>query len=96
MGAGWLLAKLLTDPMLVFTEWVPEELVSFDSIADRFRELTKAAARTVSLSTPELAVVRFWGGLLQWGVILALLGCAMSTLNGWIRGRQEKQDRLRA
>ena len=96
VGAGWVLAKLLTDPMLVFTEWVPEELVSFDSIADRFRELTKAAARTVSLSTPELAVVRFWGGLLQWGVILALLGCAMSTLNGWIRGRQEKQDRLQA
>ena len=61
-------------PMTVFPEWVPDNLVSAASIAKRFRELTAAAAAPVRFGTPETAEIRFWSGMIRWGTVLALLG----------------------
>ena len=63
-----------TKPMTVFPEWVPENLVSPEAIAGRFRELTASAAAPVQFRTPELAEIRLWSGILRWGTVLALLG----------------------
>ncbi len=85
-GAGMVLLTAVTlaawaglviwaaEPMTVFPEWVPENLVSPEAIAGRFRELTAAAAAPVWFRTPELAEIRLWSGVLRWGTVLALLG----------------------
>ena len=78
----WALMNFFVQPVKVFVEWVPEVLVSLDSIRGRFWELTGAAARPVSFVTPELAELRFWAFLLRWGVILALVGVLMGALKG--------------
>ena len=64
--AGWL--------MLQFPEWVPEVLVNPDHIAQRFRELTETAAAPLQFRTPEMASIRFYGGMIRWGIVLTLLG----------------------
>lgn len=79
--------------MILFPEWVPENLVSPETIARRFRELTAAAAAPISFRTPELAVIRFWSGMIRWGLVLALLGAAAG---GWKRvpACGERADRV--
>ena len=74
LGACAGLAIWATEPMTVFPEWVPENLVSPEAIAGRFRELTASAAAPVQFRTPELAEIRLWSGILRWGTVLALLG----------------------
>ena len=76
IGAG--LAVLAVQPMQVFPEWVPEILVDPASVAQRFWDLTSAAAAPRQWQTPEMAEIRFWGGMIRWGVILFLVG-------GWRR-----------
>ncbi len=61
----------------MFTEWVPENIVEWSSIAKVFWNLTSAAAQRVRIATRELRVVEFWGGILRWGMILVLLGVAL-------------------
>ena len=75
VGAAAGLIVWMANLMQVFPEWVPESLVSGEAIAQRFRELTSAAARAVQFRTPELAEIRFWSGMIRWGIVLALLGC---------------------
>ncbi|MBQ9251722.1 MAG: ABC transporter permease [Clostridia bacterium] len=61
----------------IFPEWVPEVLVDPEAIAQRFRELTAAAAAPVQFRTAELAEIRFWSGMLRWGLVITLLGWAL-------------------
>ena len=74
IGAGALLAIFAVEPAYVFPEWIPESLGDFSKWAARFWDLTGAAAQPVNLKTPELAEARFWGGLIRWGTVMALLG----------------------
>ena len=64
-------------PLYVFPEWVPENIVEWSSIAKVFWNLTASAAEPVRVGTRELRVIEFGGGLLRWGTVLALLGMAM-------------------
>lgn len=77
IGLTYLLLLFSAQPLYVFTEWVPENIVAWSSITKVFWSLTGDAARLVRVSTRELRVVEFWGGILRWGVILALLGAAL-------------------
>ena len=70
-GAG--IAVLAVGPAQVFPEWVPESLGDFSTWVSRFWNLTADAAKSVSLRTPELAELRFFGALIRWGVVLMLL-----------------------
>ena len=74
----WGLLSFFVEPMMVFVEWVPEVLVSFDSIRGRFWELAGAAAAPISYVTAEMAELRFWAFLLRWGVIMALTGALLT------------------
>ena len=71
-GAG--LAVMAAAPMRVFPEWVPEVLVDPESLRQRFWNLTALAAAPRQWRTPELAEIRFWSGMIRWGILLALLG----------------------
>ena len=77
IGATYLLMLFSVQPLYVFTEWVPENIVEWTSIARVFWNLTAEAARPVRIGSRELRVVEFWGGLLRWGVIMLLLGAAL-------------------
>lgn len=77
IGAAYLLLVFSAQPLYVFTEWVPENIVEWSSIAKVFWSLTASAGRLVRVGTRELRVIEFWGGVLRWGVVLALLGLAL-------------------
>ena len=77
IGATYLLLLFSAQPLYVFTEWVPENIVEWSSISKVFWSLTSAAAVLTRTGTRELRIVEFWGGLLRWGVILMLLGAAL-------------------
>ena len=85
IGLTYLLMVFSAQPLYVFTEWVPENIVEWTSISRVFWNLTAEAGNLVRVGTRELRVVAFWGGLMRWGVILALLGAA---LRGNSRNRQ--------
>ena len=89
IAAGYGLALLAVQPLQVFPEWVPESLGTFSDWGSRFWDLTARAAAPVSLQTPELAEIRFWGGLVQWGTAL----CALA---GWMlrpgKGAAEEKE----
>lgn len=77
VGLTWLLLVFSAQPLYVFTEWVPENIVEWSSIRKVFWSLTTDAARLVRVGTRELRVIEFWGGLVRWGTVLMLLGAAM-------------------
>ena len=77
IGVTWLLMVFSVQPLYVFTEWVPENIVEWSSISKVFWSLTASAGALVRIGTRELRVIGFWGGLLRWGMILALLGAAL-------------------
>lgn len=60
--------------MLIFPEWVPENFLSSDSWIARFRSLTASFADPVQRRTAEIIEIRFWSGLIRWGITAALLG----------------------
>ena len=78
IGAGYALAVFAVSPAYVFPEWIPESLGDFSKWGERFWHLTGTSAKAVTLKTPELAEIRFWGGLVRWGTVMALFG-AMKT-----------------
>ena len=73
----WLLLVFSAQPLYVFTEWVPENIVEWSSISKVFWSLIEDSARLVRVGTRELRVIEFWGGLLRWGTALVLLGAAL-------------------
>ena len=77
LGAAYGLLVFFLEPATVFVEWVPDKLVSFASIAERFWELTSQAGKPVSFVTAELARVRLLSSLLHFGAVCALTGLAL-------------------
>lgn len=77
VAAAFGVLALAVEPMYVFTEWIPDVLVELSSITDRFWQLTSAAASPVFIRTEEYAEIRFWAGVLRWGAVSALVGCAV-------------------
>jgi len=86
IGLTFLLLSFSMQPVYVFTEWVPKNLVEWSSITRVFWNLTSEAAALTRLGTRELRAVEFWGGLLRWGVIVALLGLALMP-KAWRTGK---------
>ena len=89
VGAAWLLLSFSVQPVYTFTEWVPDNFVEWSSITRVFWNLVTESATLVRIGTRELRVVEFWGTLLRWGVILALLGMALLP-KAWQGKRKDK------
>ena len=77
IGATYLLLVFSAQPLYVFTEWVPDNIVEWSSLKRVFWNLTSSAAALTRVGTRELRVVEFWGGALRWGIVTALLGVAL-------------------
>lgn len=65
------LMTFTVEPLYVFTEWVPENIVAWSSLRDVFWNLTSSAAQLVKVGTPQMRRIEFAGGLLRWGCLLA-------------------------
>lgn len=77
IGLTWLLMVFSAQPLYVFTEWVPENIVEWSSLTKVFWSLTADAAKLLRIGTRELRTIEFWGGLVRWGTVLFLLGAAL-------------------
>ena len=82
VAVGYLLAVVAVSPAYTFPEWIPESLGDLSKWVSRFWNLTGESARAVTLKTPELAEIRFFGGMVRWGTVLALLGNLMTATRG--------------
>ena len=88
LAAMYALAVFITQPLLVFPEWVPEKPVAMSSILARFWSLITENAAPVVFVTEEAALLRFWHFLIRLGTFLFLLGL-VSRLR---RNRPEKSS----
>lgn len=87
LGACYFAMSFFIQPLLVFTEWVPDNLVSFAAIRTRFYELCAANAKAVRYTSRELAQIRLWSNILHWGILSGLIGSIMTI---WDRKRIDK------
>lgn len=76
-AALWALASFSIQPLLVFTEWIPEVIVELSSLESRFWALAGAGAPAVRIVTREVCRLELGRGLLRWGLMAALLGLAL-------------------
>lgn len=80
VGYGALLALLSAlmsfsiQPLYVFTEWIPENIVELSSLKDVFWNLAGTSAQLVKTGTKQMREIEFWGAVLRWGVICMLSG----------------------
>lgn len=85
-AATFLLARFSIEPLLVFTEWVPEVIVELSSLASRFWSLGAQNAACVRCVTREVCQAELGQGLVRWGLTAALLGEALRGLP-WLSDR---------
>ena len=71
------LAVFTVQPLLVFTEWIPEVIVELSSLSSRFWSLNDAHAAAIRCVTREVCTLALGRGLLRWGFAALLLGLAM-------------------
>ena len=74
--------KLLTAPALVFTDWIPENLVSIASYITRFWVIHRENAAAMQLLTREKSVVQLVAWLIRWGMLAVLGGAFLTKQNG--------------
>lgn len=82
LAALWALMTYSVQPLYVFTEWVPENIVEWSSLKDVFWSLTGSAAKLVKVGSREMRRIEFWGAMLRWGTICALWGAVMERRRG--------------
>lgn len=71
------LAVFTIQPLLVFTEWIPEVVVELSSLSSRFWSLNDANAAAIRCVTREVCALELGQGLVRWGFAALLLGLAM-------------------
>ena len=76
LGA-WAVLGLIIEPMYVFTEWIPDNFVSWSSISGRIEELLTENAQIVRYQTREFASIKFYGAITRWGMICMLSGLVL-------------------
>lgn len=84
----FLLARFSIEPLLVFTEWVPEVVVELSSLVSRFWSLNTGASAAVQCATRASCVSELGGALILWGLSAALLGEAVRGLP-WLNRRMQ-------
>ncbi len=68
------IASRAANPLYIFPEWVPENIVEWSSIRSVFWNLATAEAKLVRCATPVVRKIQFWAGVVQWGVVFTMAG----------------------
>lgn len=74
IGLGFLLARLFTDPLTVFPEWVPEVIVEIRSLQMCFWSLANESSAAVRFLCRDACRVELAGGLILWGTLTVSIG----------------------
>lgn len=74
VGLMYALFAFSVQPLTVFTEWVPENIVELTSLKNVFWSLMGSAAKLVKTGTRELRRIEFYGAVLRWSTIAVLAG----------------------
>ena len=80
VGAVYLLMNYSIQPLYVFTEWVPENIVEYESWKNVFWNLVNAQNQPVTVTTRLMNEIRLYGQLLRFGVVAALVGLLLYRL----------------
>lgn len=62
----------LTAPALVFTDWIPDNLVSIGSYMSRFWTIHQGNAKAISYMTREMSTISLASWLIRWGMFTIL------------------------
>ncbi len=89
IGLMYALLAFSIQPLWVFTEWVPENIVELSSLRNVFWSLTGSAAKLVKLGTSQLRQVEFYGAVLRWSMIGMLAGWILLLLHRRRRAAEE-------
>ena len=74
LAALYALMVWSAQPLYVFTEWVPDNLVSWTSIVKVFRSLTGENARLVRAASPQIRRIEFWSRIVKAGSFALMCG----------------------
>ena len=86
IGCIYLLLDYSIQPLYQFTEWVPENLVEWNSWKNVFWNLMREQDRLVSVGTRSMNEIVFYATLIRWGSLAMLMGSGLSLLP---RGRKQ-------
>ncbi|MDO4740634.1 MAG: ABC transporter permease [Eubacteriales bacterium] len=75
--AAWFIGLQAVEPLYIFPEWVPENLVQWASIRKVFWNLATAASQQVNVASGDVRALQFWGGVIRWGVLFGLSGVVL-------------------
>ncbi len=89
-AAAFLLIGFMLEPVKVFTEWVPTNLVDWNEVSGAFWNAQAASSGLVEVRTPLALRARFFGGVANMGAIFFLAGAAFVL----IRRRAVQTDRV--
>lgn len=77
-ASGFLLIGFMLEPVKVFTEWVPSNLVDWNEVSSAFWNAQAASSELIEVRTPLMLRARFFGVVSGMGAILALAGVSLS------------------
>lgn len=75
--AAWRLGAWAVEPLYVFPEWVPENLVKWSAIRDVFWNLAVDASRSIDVAPAAVRALQFWAGVIRWGTIFGLVSALL-------------------
>ncbi|NLG24137.1 MAG: ABC transporter permease [Clostridiales bacterium] len=77
IGGAVALMWFMLQPVRVFTEWVPTNLVDWDAVSGAFWRAREAASLPIEVRTPLAVRARFFGSVANLGALVALAGAAL-------------------
>ena len=80
VGVVYLLLRFSIEPLYVFTEWVPENVVELGSWKNVFWNLMGEQNRPVTVTTRLMNEIRFYGLMIRTGTLAALAGALLYRL----------------
>lgn len=75
--AAWFTGLRAVEPLYIFPEWVPENLVQWAAIRDVFWNLAVDGVRLIDVASAQVRAVQFWGGVINWGVLFLLMSAIL-------------------
>jgi hypothetical protein len=94
VAAAFLLIGFMLEPVKVFTEWVPTNLVDWNEVSGAFWNAQAASSGLVEVRTPLALRARFFGGMANMGAIFFFAGAALFHIGRCTSDSSRTRERL--
>jgi hypothetical protein len=91
-AAAFLLIGFMLEPVRVFTEWVPSNLVDWNEVSGAFWNAQAASSGLIEVRTPLMLRARFFGAVSGMGAIFFLAGAALFLAGRRAAGRLKEAE----